>query len=174
MSSFVRTNVQKLDPVSQEKLSQPVTNHIQMACKLFFGLAVLLFAFPAFTSGQPKGKVEFYSTEHGLSHQRVTCMLKDSEGFMWFGSWDGINRFDGHSFRAYKSTPGDMTQMGNDRIDQIIEDQEGHLWLAAYDFQVHRFDKKTGQFFALSPVINTSSNQKVLFRKILGAFDGFA
>src|SRR5215831_14868130 len=96
--------------------------------------------------GQPKCKVEFYTTEQGLSHQAVTTILKDREGFMWFGSWDGINRFDGRSFTAYKSYAGDMSQLGNDRIDQIVEDQSGHLWIEAYDRQVYRFDKKTEQF----------------------------
>lgn len=92
-------------------------------------------------SGQPKYKVEFYTTEQGLSHQAVTTLLKDREGFMWFGTWDGINRFDGHSFLAHKSSPGDLSQLGNDRIDQTVEDQSGHLWIQAYDKQIYRFDK---------------------------------
>src|SRR5688500_6700391 len=88
-----------------------------------FIIILLLFRH---AGAQPKCKVEYYSTEHGLSHQRVTTMIKDREGFMWFGSWDGINRFDGHSFVSYKSSPGQKTQLGNDRIDQIVEDQTGY------------------------------------------------
>src|SRR5919206_873674 len=98
-----------------------------IACKQTFHFVVFLFLLVTTASGQPKCKIEYYSTEQGLSHQRVTTMLKDREGFMWFGSWDGINRFDGHVFVAYKSSPGDMSQLGNDRIDQIVEDQSGHL-----------------------------------------------
>lgn len=122
-------------------------------------------------SGQPKYKVEFYTTEQGLSHQAVTTLLKDREGFMWFGTWDGINRFDGHSFLAHKSSPGDLSQLGNDRIDQTVEDQSGHLWIQAYDKQIYRFDKRTEQFEALSKLFS-DKKQKVLFNRILFANDG--
>ncbi|HTH32701.1 MAG TPA: two-component regulator propeller domain-containing protein, partial [Lacibacter sp.] len=121
------------------------------------------------TNGQPKCKVEYYSTEQGLSHQAVTSIVKDKEGFMWFGSWDGINRFDGHSFVAYKSTSGDLSQLGNGRIDQIVEDQAGHLWIEAYDRQIYRFDKRTEQFQPLSTFFSSGAKQKIRFRKILFA-----
>ncbi|HSU50261.1 MAG TPA: two-component regulator propeller domain-containing protein, partial [Segetibacter sp.] len=124
------------------------------------------------TLGQPTCKVEYYSTEQGLSHQRVTTILKDREGFMWFGSWDGINRFDGHSFVSYKSSPGDSFKLRNDRVDQIVEDQSNHLWIQSYDKQVYRFDKKTGQFQPISAVINYNGKSKLAFDKILSATNG--
>src|SRR6059058_3430347 len=124
-----------------------------IACKQTFysSLLLLLLAFRA--GGQPACKVEYYSTDQGLSHQRVTAMLKDKEGFMWFGSWDGINRFDGHLFVSFKSSPGDMSSLGNDRVDQIVEDQSNHLWIQSYDKQVYRFDKKKEQFLPLSSLV---------------------
>ena len=124
------------------------------------------------TLGQPTCKVEYYSTEQGLSHQRVTTILKDREGFMWFGSWDGINRFDGHSFVSYKSSPGDSFKLRNDRFDQIVEDQSNHLWIQSYDKQVYRFDKKNGQFQPISAVINYNGKSKLAFDKILSATNG--
>jgi signal transduction histidine kinase/ligand-binding sensor domain-containing protein/DNA-binding response OmpR family regulator len=123
-------------------------------------------------NGQLKCKVEYYSTEQGLSHQAVTAMIKDREGFMWFGSWDGINRFDGHTFVSFKSSPGDRSRLKNDRIDQIVEDQAGHLWIQAYDRHVYRFDKRTGQFLPLSSVLNFASSEKVSFSNILAASNG--
>ncbi|MBE7171662.1 MAG: response regulator [Williamsia sp.] len=145
-----------------------------IACKNIVG-AVLLSILAFCASGQPKCKVEYYSTEQGLSHQAVTAMLKDREGFMWFGSWDGINRFDGHTFVSYKSLPGDHSQLGNDRIDQIVEDQSGHLWIQAYDRQIYRFDKKTERFLPLSVLIDTAGKdkQKVAFTRILAASNGW-
>src|SRR5688500_1526960 len=134
---------------------------------------VIFFLPEANVFAQPKCKVEYYSTEQGLSHQAVTCMLKDREGFMWFGTWDGINRFDGHTFVSYKSSPGDKSQLGNDRIDQIVEDQSFHLWIKAYDKQIYRFDKKNEQFLALSAVINPDGKQKISFNRILRAGNGW-
>jgi signal transduction histidine kinase/ligand-binding sensor domain-containing protein/DNA-binding response OmpR family regulator len=142
------------------------------ACKHIFSLIVLLLVV-ATVAAQPRCKVEYFSTENGLSHQAVTSTIKDREGFMWFGSWDGINRFDGRLFVSFKSSPGDSSQLGNDRIDQIMEDQSGHLWLQAYDRHVYRFDKKSEQFLPLYNFINQDGKQKITFSRILKATHGW-
>jgi len=129
---------------------------------IFLILTTQLFA-------QPKCKIEHYSAEDGLSHDIITCMLKDHEGFMWFGTWDGIDRFDGHNFIPYKSSPGDKSQLKNDRIDQITEDKFGHLWLRAYDGQIYRFDKNTGAFLSLASVLQSKPN--LTFDRIIGSSD---
>jgi signal transduction histidine kinase/ligand-binding sensor domain-containing protein/DNA-binding response OmpR family regulator len=143
-----------------------------VACKQTINFIVFFLLLVTAISGQPKCKVEYYSTEQGLSHQRVTAIIKDREGFMWFGSWDGINRFDGQKFVSFKSFPGDRSQLGNDRIDQIVEDESGHLWIQAYDGQVYRFDKKTEEFFPLSTVLHSERKEKVVFKNILAASNG--
>ena len=102
---------------------------------------------------QPKCKIVHYSTENGLSHDNVTCITKDEEGFMWFGTFDGINRFDGHTFKKYKSKQGDSSVLQNNRIDKIVEGKNGFLWLRAYDYQVYRFDKKHESFYAVTPTL---------------------
>lgn len=142
-----------------------------IACRKIIGSIVLLFLI-ASAYAQPRYKVEYYSAENGLSHEAVTQMLKDHEGFMWFGTWDGINRFDGRSFVSYKSSPGDRSQLGNDRIDQFIEDQNDHLWIMAYDRQVYRFNKKSEQFQPVSPVFNNDGKQKIAFSRLLLAANG--
>src|ERR1044072_3089954 len=142
-----------------------------IACRNIIGIIVLLLSIES-AYAQPRCKVEYYSAENGLSHEAVTQMFKDHEGFMWFGTWDGINRFDGRSFVSYKSAPGDQSQLGNDRIDQFIEDQHDHLWIMAYDRQVYRFDKKSEQFHPVSPVFNTDGKPKIIFSKLLHAANG--
>src|SRR5687768_7297978 len=76
---------------------------------------------------QPKVNFEHFSTADGLSDNRIMCMIKDREGFMWMGSWTGINRFDGHHFVTYKSRPGDRSVLKHNRIDFITEDHAGLL-----------------------------------------------
>ena len=61
-------------------------------------------------TAQIKCKIDNYSTEDCLSHDAVGYILKDKEGFMWFATWDGINRFDGKNFITYKATAGDNTE----------------------------------------------------------------
>ena len=116
---------------------------------------------------QPKCKIEHYSTEDGLSHDIITCFFKDREGFMWFGTWNGINRFDGQRFVTYKSSPGDLSYLKSSRIDQIVEDDFLQLWLQAYDGQVYRFNKRTQQLLPLSAILKLPPRSKYAFRRIL-------
>lgn len=123
--------------------------------------------------GQQKYSVQYYSTEHGLSHQAVTCMLKDKDGFMWFGTWDGIDRFDGQKFLPFKSSPADRLPLGNGRIDQIVEDQTGQIWLLAYDNQIYQFDKRKRKFALLTPSMPEGQKGKVVFTRIHAAVNGW-
>ena len=118
-----------------------------------FIVVFFLIAISGAVTAQPKSKAVHYSTEDGLSHDIITSIFKDSEGFMWFGTWDGINRFDGHRFLSFKSSPGDMSQLKNDRIQQITEDKANHLWIRAYDGHIYRFDKGTQQFSPLASIL---------------------
>lgn len=118
---------------------------------------------------QPKNTIEHYSTEDGLSHDIVTCIFKDREGFMWFGTWNGINRFDGHRFLSFKSSPGDMSQLKNSRFEQIAEDTANHLWLKAYDGQIYCFDKGLQKFSSLADILKMKGS--VIFNRII-ACDG--
>ena len=109
-----------------------------------------------------------YTTEDGLSDNRVMDIIKDREGFMWFGSWAGITRFDGHNFLTFKSYPGDRSSLKSNRIDEIVEDFGGrHLWIRAYDKQVYRFDKQTQQYASLEELLNDKLVASLSFSKIL-------
>jgi len=128
---------------------------------------ILLLCAPLFSRAQPRCKMDHYTTEDGLSSDRITSVIKDDEGFMWFGTWDGIDRFDGHNFVTYKSYPGDLSPLKNNRIDQIVQDKTCYLWVKDYDRQVYRFDKRTEQFIALSDIIRTKGKQKYRFDRIV-------
>lgn len=110
---------------------------------------------------QPKYNLRHYTTQDGLSHDRISCIIKDHEGFMWFGTWDGLNRFDGHTFVAYKGRPGDSSNLSNNKIRIINEDKLGYLWVKTFDNKLYRFDKKTEQFLSI-PLPNSSKNKKTL------------
>src|ERR1044072_2484581 len=100
-----------------------------MIARYFFSLLLLQVLTVVTLLAQPKCKIEHYSSEDGLSHDIITCIFKDREGFMWFGTWNGINRFDGQHFVKYKSSPGDQSYLKSPRIDQIVEDDFLQLWL---------------------------------------------
>lgn len=121
---------------------------------------------------QPKCKIEHYSTEDGLSHDIITSIFKDREGFMWFGTWNGINRFDGQHFVTYKSSPGDQSSLKSNRLDQITEDDYLHLWIQGYDGQIYRFNKRTEKMRPLSSIVKLPPRNKYTFRRILSTTNG--
>ncbi|UKT65201.1 hybrid sensor histidine kinase/response regulator transcription factor [Pedobacter mucosus] len=117
---------------------------------LKFIFSLLFFSSFFIAKAQLNANITHYSTADGLSHAGVLCMLKDRDGFMWFGTTDGINRFDGHNFVVYKSRPGDTSKLKSNKIRNIIEDKQGYLWVETYDSEIYKFDKKTEQFTPIS------------------------
>lgn len=87
-----------------------------------------------------------YSSEDGLSQNTVMSILQDRSGNMWFSTWDGINRFDGYSFKTYKARLDNQIALTNNRIDLMYEDKYGFLWLLTYDSHVFRFNPRTEVF----------------------------
>ncbi|MGD1994088.1 MAG: two-component regulator propeller domain-containing protein [Anaerolineae bacterium] len=90
-------------------------------------------------------RFERISLEEGLSQSVVTSILQDSRGFMWFGTQDGLNRFDGYDFVVYRHDPEDPNSPGGSYIWALKEGQDGALWLGT-DSGLDRFDPLTGEF----------------------------
>ena len=94
---------------------------------------------------QPDMIVEHYTQEEGLPSNTVYSGLKDRDGFMWFGTDDGLNRFDGYHFRTYRHNSNDSASLSNDRIVSLFEDTADRLWVCTfsntcyYDYQTDRF-----------------------------------
>src|SRR5699024_12761977 len=89
--------------------------------RICVGVMMLFLSMIAAARGMNDPKFETYTTENGLSHNGIVCILEDSEGFIWFGTRDGLNRFDGEKFIAYKSRPGDNSTLKNNTIREIQE-----------------------------------------------------
>jgi PAS domain S-box-containing protein len=87
---------------------------------------------------------EVVSLEQGLSQASVNCMLQDRQGFLWFGTQDGLNRYDGYDFKFYKSQPGKTNSLSDDHIRVIIQDRyKDVLWVGTYGGGLNRIDLKT-------------------------------
>lgn len=84
--------------------------------------------------------------EDGLSQSAVNCMLRDREGFMWFGTQDGLNLYDGLKFRVFQNQPGDPYSLSNNYIVSICEDKDGLLWIGTMTGGLNVLDKRTGRF----------------------------
>ncbi len=78
-------------------------------------------------------RFETLSVEHGLSQSTVRAILQDSLGFMWFGTEDGLNKYDGYTFTLYKHDPENPSTLSNSTITAIFEDSNGELWFGTAD-----------------------------------------
>ena len=84
--------------------------------------------------------MQHYSIQDGLSQNTVMAILQDKQGFMWFGTWDGLNRFDGYTFTVYKAMNKGVEAHVNNRVDLIFEDEKEQIWWETYDGHFYRLD----------------------------------
>ena len=82
----------------------------------------------------------------GLAHSTVNCILQDRYGFMWLGTEDGLNRYDGHDLNAYRHNPDDPHSLSHNRVSSLFEDSAGVLWVGTYGGGLNSFDRDAGQF----------------------------
>lgn len=91
-----------------------------------------------------KYRFQHYTTEEGLSQDNVDCILKDSRGFLWFGTWNGLNRFDAYSFTIFKADPETPGSLSDNFIYDLLEDPYGNIWIATgkgLNVYLHKQDK---------------------------------
>lgn len=86
-----------------------------------------------------------YSIEDGLSQSVVNCVFQDSRGFIWIGTQNGLNKFNGYKFEVYTYDPGDPHSIANNWIYAIAEDQEANLWIGTKDGLI-KYSRKEDQF----------------------------
>jgi ligand-binding sensor domain-containing protein/signal transduction histidine kinase len=94
-------------------------------------------------------RFEHLSLEHGLSQSVVNAILQDGQGFLWFGTEDGLNRFDGYSFKVYRPEADDSASISDRWITSLLEDRDGMMWIGTRQGGLNRFDPRSGQFTAL-------------------------
>lgn len=91
-------------------------------------------------------------------------MAQDQKGFMWFGTQDGLNRYDGHTFKVYKNIPFDTTSISENFINALLVDQKNNLWVGTLSKGLHLFDAESQSFihFQYNPLDSLSlSNNNI-------------
>lgn len=91
-------------------------------------------------------KFDRISSEQGLSDNYVICMLQDRQGLIWFGTRDGLNRYDGTVFTTYRPDLHDPGSISDGGVECLMEDREGRLWMGTRDGGLDRFERASGRF----------------------------
>lgn len=91
-------------------------------------------------------KFERIGLEQGLSQSTVNCILQDRRGFMWFGTQDGLNRYDGYKFTVYKHDVMDSSSVSDSYILSLYEDNDFNIWVGTLSGGLNKFDYSTERF----------------------------
>src|SRR5262249_25285028 len=90
--------------------------------------------------------------ENVSSHASVTQIIQDRTGFMWFGTTDGLKRYDGYRIREFRPEAGDPTSLSGLDIKSLFEERSGKMWVAC-DLTADRYDPSTVSFRHFPPSI---------------------
>lgn len=114
---------------------------------------LFLLIFPQWLIGQADLHFDHLSVAQGLSQGQANFILKDSKGFVWIGTQDGLNRYDGYTFKQFYHQEGDSTSLSNNYIWCLLEDSAGDIWVGNFGGELCRFDRETETFhsFKLKP-----------------------
>ena len=113
-------------------------------------LYLLIFLFNALPcrslAQSAQWKFQHIGTEAGLSQSNITCILQDSRGFMWFGTRDGLNKYDGYRFTVFQNIEGDQKTISCNYITETAEDKKGDLFIGTWGGGLNRFDREKNLF----------------------------
>ena len=116
-----------------------------MKCQVYtFGFIFLLFF-------ESSGQHQYLSFENigvkdDLSHSYVKCMIQDQLGFLWFGTHNGLNRYDSYAFKIYKSKEHDPHSISNNQINDLHERSNGDIWIATDGGGLNLYNRQKDQF----------------------------
>jgi len=93
---------------------------------------------------------EHFTPDHGMSAYVVTCIFQDKLGYLWFGTLNGIDRYDGYNFKTFQNEPGNPNSLISSNVKTIYEDKEGNFWVGT-SRGLEKFDRPNETFIHFSP-----------------------
>jgi len=121
-----------------------------------FLLLILIIIFSINSSYAQEYYFKHFQVEEGLSNNTVLTSIQDNDGFMWFGTKDGLNRFDGYRFKTYRSNGDPIHSLGSNYI-QSMHEYDGTIWVGT-DKGLYHYDKKLDHFTVFNEAISDRIN----------------
>jgi len=119
----------------------------------WFVLLTVVFMSTSVNGNTYVPSVKQLSVKEGLSNSRVTTVFQDSKGFIWIGTQDGLNRYDGYEFREYKHNPSDSLTIPGNFINCLAETPDGNLWIGTEDNGIAVWNRRSDDFVSLNAVL---------------------
>lgn len=131
------------------------------------------FLFFCFTLHAQELKFNHITSKQGLSQAVVNCIVKDKKGFMWFGTQDGLNKYDGYNITVFRHDPADASTLSDNYINCLFVDADNILWIGTNGAGLDRYNPATNSFshFDLSLQDNSPDNTiRAIFKDADGMF----
>lgn len=124
-------------------------------------LLILILSHQTFPQTHIPEKIQFknFTREQGLSNGFVQTILQDGKGFLWAGTVDGLNRYDGRKFKVFKHSPGDPNSLGSNTVLGLYEDKSGILWIGTEGGGLNRYNREQENFTKF--IINREDSSSV-------------
>src|ERR1035438_9614019 len=106
-------------------LPKSVSNRFLLTLCFLLALSISFFA------QKSTVKLRHITSEQGLSQSMVNCILQDRRGFVWFGTQDGLNRYDGNKIKVYSTDPDNPRSISGNFVSCMIEDSMGRVWIGS-------------------------------------------
>ncbi len=119
----------------------------------FLIICIVIFIHPTAFSQDTDIKFHYLSVHDGLSRSWVKCIGQDKEGFLWFGTSDGINKYNGYDFSIYKHNAKNTRSLNNNLITLIYEDKAGNFWVGTQE-DLNLYDREKDEFIPLNAIKN--------------------
>jgi ligand-binding sensor domain-containing protein len=98
-------------------------------------------------------KFKHLSVKDGLSRSWVKCIHQDSHGFLWFGTEDGLNKYDGYNFSVYRHNSTYKNSLNHNNITTIYEDSKGTLWIGTH-VGLYIYNRDTVEFIPINAILS--------------------
>ena len=134
---------------------------------LLLSLCYLLLCSPPQFAQSSNIKFEHFSVEDGLSHTNIRKIVQDHQGFIWFATPDGLNKYDGYEFTSYRHEPYDETSLAANSINDIFVDQFGVFWVGSFD-GLNRYNPATDRFIRYQNNPDDSTSLPVNYVSAIG------
>ena len=138
-------------------MSQPSRiDGFNISMKIFFIVTVI--SFHCFAQKQDI-QFEHLTVDEGLSSNTVLCFLQDSRGFLWIGTYDGLNKYDGYKFIVYKNSPEDSLSISDNMIHTLCEDKYANIWVGCgWGGGLNKFNRETEKLTRYLPNPNNPAS----------------
>jgi signal transduction histidine kinase/ligand-binding sensor domain-containing protein/DNA-binding response OmpR family regulator len=129
---------------------------MQLKKHIWSAIFLFVLSISAFADNQPA--IEHITSNNGLSHNTIRCMIQDKTGFLWFGSLNGLNRYDGVKIKSLIPNAINPTTLSSGKIKELHEDSYGHIWVRTYSDMMHCYDPRMENFI---PIFEKKEDQKI-------------